>query len=457
MAGIGFELRKLLSRNNYLNIFQAYAVAGLISTGPLMISILGIFMIGLLTIDNTLDKLFIGKFQVSITYLMACSLIFTSPFQFMISRYIADRHYEKNYKAVLPNIFGVMLIVTVTSGLVGIIITSLLMESSYHYSILLVVGFVILSNIWIIVLLLSALKEWKSIVLAFFVGYTVTVVAAYLLSAYQEEGLLAGFILGHAILMLYLLRLITNYYSANVLLDFDFIHSKRVYYILALTGLIYNIGIWADKFLFWFNPDTSEKAIGFLRYSPIYDLPIFLAYLSIIPGMAVLLVRIETDFVEKYKEFYDAINGSATLDEIKRLKSKMIYTIKQAIYEIFKVQGMTVIILIGTGEHLLKLLSIPEVYKPLLSICLIGVGVQVVFMSILNVLFYFDQRMLAFKLSVLFLIANVSFTAITQYLGPSYYGYGFVLSLTLSSIVGFLVLSRKLDALEYETYMIRSS
>jgi uncharacterized membrane protein len=375
----------------------------------------------------------------------------------MISRYIADRHYEKRYEVILPNVFGVMLLVTVASGLIGLIITSLLMESSYIYKILLVIGFVILCNIWIIVLLLSALKEWKSIVLAFFVGYTVTVVSSYLLSVYQEEGLLAGFILGHAILMLYLLKLITDNYSANKLLAFDFLNSKQVYFILALTGLIYNIGIWSDKFLFWFNPDTSKSAVGFLRYSPIYDLPIFLAYLSIIPGMAVFLVRIETDFVEKYKEFYNTINDSGTLEEIKRLKSNMIYTIKQAIYEIFKVQGMTIIILIGTGEHLLKLMSIPEVYKPLLSICLIGVGVQVVFMSILNVLFYFDQRVVAFKLSLLFLLANVSFTAITQYLGPSYYGYGFVLSLTLSSIVGFLILSRKLDMLEYETYMIRSS
>jgi uncharacterized membrane protein len=457
MAGIGFELRKLLNRTNYLNIVQAYSVAGLISSGPWIISILGIFVIGLLTTDNTLDKLFVGKFQVTITYLMACSLIFTGPFQFMISRYVADRYYEKKYDIILPNILGVMLLVTVTSGLIGFVITILLLDSSYIYNVLLVIGFVILNNIWIIVILLSALKKWKSIVIAFFAGYTVTVLTAYLLSVYQEEGLLAGFILGHTILMLYLLRLITNNYSAKKLFAFDFMSSKQVYYILALTGLIYNIGIWVDKFLFWFNPDTSEKAVGFLRYSPIYDLPIFLAYLSIIPGMAVFLVRIETDFVEKYKEFYSAINESGTLDEIKRLKSSMIYTIKQAIYEIFKVQGMTIIILIGTGEHLLKLMGIPEVYKPLLSICLIGVGVQIVFMSILNVLFYFDQKILAFKLAALFLIANVFFTAITQYLGPSYYGYGFVLSLTLSSIVGFLVLSKKLDMLEYETYMIGSS
>ena len=37
----------------------------------------------------------------------------------------------------------------------------------------------------------------------------------------------------------------------------------------------------------------------------------FLAYLSIIPGMAVFLLRMETDFVEQYRKFYAAINEGA--------------------------------------------------------------------------------------------------------------------------------------------------
>ncbi|MFX5494607.1 exopolysaccharide Pel transporter PelG, partial [Acinetobacter baumannii] len=73
---------------------------------------------------------------------------------------------------------------------------------------------------------------------------------------------------------------------------------RQVFVSLLLTGLCYNLGIWIDKFIFWFNPSTSDLGIGPLRASILYDLPIFLAYLSIIPGMAVFLVRIETDFAE---------------------------------------------------------------------------------------------------------------------------------------------------------------
>ena len=79
--------------------------------------------------------------------------------------------------------------------------------------------------------------------------------------------------------------------------------------------------------------------IGPLRASILYDLPIFLAYLSIIPGMAVFLVRIETDFAEWYERVYEAIRGGETLQHIGLLKEQMILAIRQGLLEICKVQG----------------------------------------------------------------------------------------------------------------------
>ena len=46
MAGIGFELRKLLNKRSYTGLLQAYAYAGIISSGPWVLSIVGIMLIG---------------------------------------------------------------------------------------------------------------------------------------------------------------------------------------------------------------------------------------------------------------------------------------------------------------------------------------------------------------------------------------------------------------------------
>ena len=50
MAGIGFELRKLLRRDSLLGLLQAYTYAGLISSGPWVLSILGILLVGILSL-----------------------------------------------------------------------------------------------------------------------------------------------------------------------------------------------------------------------------------------------------------------------------------------------------------------------------------------------------------------------------------------------------------------------
>lgn len=51
MAGIGFELRKLLKKQTYGGLLQAYAYAGIISSGPWVLSIVGILLIGVFSLS----------------------------------------------------------------------------------------------------------------------------------------------------------------------------------------------------------------------------------------------------------------------------------------------------------------------------------------------------------------------------------------------------------------------
>jgi uncharacterized membrane protein len=256
--------------------------------------------------------------------------------------------------------------------------------------------------------------------------------------------------------MLYLmLSLIVNEYEADILISFDFLDKTRVFYSLAAVSLFYNLGVWADKFIFWFNPVTSDAVIGPLRASIIYDPPIFFAYLSIIPGMAVFLLRMEADFVDKCEAFYTAVRNGGTLSEIRLLKKSMIETIKLGFVEIFKVQAITAGILIFSAEQVLTSFNISINYRILFSIDVAAVGIQVVLLGIFNVLFYLDKRYSVLGLTLLFFISNVILTLWSQHLGPSYYGYGFAISISLTTLVGFIVLNNKLIRLEYETFMLQ--
>ena len=50
MAGIGFELRKILSRDSYTATLHAYVYAGLISSGPWVLSIISVMLVGIISI-----------------------------------------------------------------------------------------------------------------------------------------------------------------------------------------------------------------------------------------------------------------------------------------------------------------------------------------------------------------------------------------------------------------------
>jgi uncharacterized membrane protein len=457
MAGIGFELRKLLEKDSYYGLIQAYAYAGIISSGPWVLSIVGILFVGFLSLGVVYPHASIVQFQVSVTYLILSSLILTGFIQLGFTRFIADSLFKKLDKQVLPNFNGMLLIVTSVSGVCGLLAVFLFFSGmSVTYRLLMLSGFVILCAIWVATIFLSGMKQYKEIVVLFAIGYTVTVLGALLLRSQGMEGLLLGFVIGHFVLLVGMVTLTLRTFPLDdKTLAFDFMRPGAMYISLIWSGFLYNLAVWADKLMFWYYPDTSQHIIGPLRASLIYDFPIFMAYLAIIPGMAVFLVRIETDFVEYYEKFYDAVREGGSLDHIENMRDNMLFTVRQGLFEIFKIQALAVLLVFVLGERLLNWLGISTLYLPLLYVDVVAAGLQVVLLGILNVFFYLDKRHIVVFLCVLFLTSNIILTALSLHMGASYFGYGFALSLLITVLTGMQLLSRKLDLLEYETFMLQ--
>jgi uncharacterized membrane protein len=454
MAGIGFELRKILARDSYSSTLRAYVYAGLLSAGPWVLSIISVMLIGIMSIGVVFPEMLVRQFLVTTTYLFATSLIVTGGLQVFFTRFVSDRLFEKKPHVILPNLLGIMLISTIGAGLLAFVLLWWLFDQPFLYRLLVLTNFVTLCNLWLVIIFLSGMKQYNRILLTMLGGYSLMVVSSFLLRPWGLNGLLFALLLGHATLLFVFLFDILREYRAEKLIAFDFLDRKQVFLSLLLSGVCYNMGIWADKFIFWFNPMTSEQIIGPLRASMLYDLPIFLAYLSIIPGMAVFLVRIETDFAEWYERLFDAVRDGQTLQHIQQLKSEMTIAIRQGLQEICKVQGITVVLLFLFAPKLLEWLGISHFYLPLFYIDLIGVSFQMLLMALLNVFFYLDKRAIVLELSALFVLLNIALTLLSQYLGPSFYGYGFTVSLAICVLLGMMRLNKSLDDLEYNTFML---
>jgi len=453
MAGIGFELRKLLKDRTYANIVEAYGYAGILGSGPWIISIIGIIGINFLKYPENISPSSIVQFQVSITYIIALSLIFSSIAQHGFTRYVADVLFDKRADKIMPNFNGMLLLMTLCAGVLGAALVGFLLPNeAFAYKVLCGSTFVVLCDIWFVANLLSGLKTYKTLCFIFFAGYATAIIVGYSFSLYGLSGLMVGFFCGQFVILLGLNFSLYGSYSSDRLIEFDFLKPNKMFLSLVFASLFYNLGIWADKFIFWYMPTTGHEIIGRMNCSPIYDVPIFLAFITIVPGMAIFLFYMETDFSDYYDKYYAAVREGATLEQIISYRYSLVASAKNGIYSVVKIQAVVVFLIFALGEYIVSWLNISSYYLYLLNINVISASLLVIFLSLLNIAFYLDKRAWALILSALFFAGNCLFTFVTLHLGVFYFGYGFMASLMVVCVVGASLLNHAFDQLEYEAF-----
>ena len=456
MAGIGFEIRKILNRDSYFALVRAYTYAGLISSGPWVLSILGLVAIGILAVHIKMPTLLISQFQVTVTYLTMSSLILTGVMQLSFTRWVSDQLYVKRTNGIVPNFAGVLLVTNVVAGTLAILLVFVsFRQETVIYRMLLVAGFVTMCDIWIATIFMSGLKFYKTVVVLFGGGYAISVALAFALSSNGLEGLLAGYVVGQFMMLMGMVFVILRSFPAERLIAFDCFKRGAMYTSLMAVGVLFNFAIWADKIVFWVAEQTSNAVIGPLRASVIYDMPVFLAYLGIIPGMAVFLVRFETDFVDWYDKFYNAVRGGGSLEEIARMRNAMVSAVRQGLFDIMKIQTLSVLLLVVFAPTIFNELSISPLYLPLFYVDAVGASLQVALLAVMNVFFYLDKRREVLITVVMLSLLNVFLSVLTLRLGVAYYGYGFAFAMLITLVFALRMLEYKLGRLEYETFMLQ--
>lgn len=455
MAGVGFSLSTLGRRGGYAGTLQKYGAAGVISCGPWLLSVFSMLLIGTLARHLVAEPRAIERFQVSVTWLFALSLIVSGPLQLQLTRFIADRMYEKREAEIAPNLFAALVLMSSIAGVLAAAAAPLFVGEPLGFRLLFGVAFVTLCNVWLMVGVLTGLRRHLGVLAVFGLGYLVTVGAALALARFGELGLMGGFALGQAALLVAGLRLISRELESRRPVAWDFIKPRALRYDLLAIGLFYNLSIWIDKALFWFDSETSRAVLGPLRGSDVYDLPIFLAYLTIVPGMAVFLVRVETDFAARHAAYYAAVRDGAPLLQIEELCDRMAGAARRAFTDLLQVQGLTVLICLGLGPWLLALFGISELHLPLFYVDTLGVGMQVMLLTATSILFYLDRRREVATITLMLLCINGVATWVSRELGPMFYGYGFGLAMTVTSLTAILILDRILRHLVRDTFMLQ--
>ena len=449
MAGIGFQLQKLIEDESFLKKAKAYIYASIITSGPWILSIICLGLIGVLSGKFTAG----GKFyivSITIVYTFAFSLIFTGPVQFTLTRYLADKEYLKQKDKMLSALFTALIISLIISLALSLP-WYYLSEGTIVYKITGILLFVTVCAIWTMMDFLSCSKNYTGIISAFFIGSVISLVLSPILGGiYGTDGSIAGYAIGQLVILSSLLFFIIREFPYNGIYNREFMKYFRLFPYIFFTGLFYNLGLWIDKLIGWFF--LGGNIYGNFKAYTVYDTPVFIAYLSIIPSLAYFLIQSETRFYLAHRRFFDSISQER-LQIILQNKINLIAILKDSIIKLFIVQfissaaGFILSDLIGAwfGLSAQSILS--------LRLLFFAAGGQVMFLYIIIFLMYFDMSRLGFSLVALFFGLNLGLNILFLYFPYLPMGTGYLAAISFSFFAGLFLLLYSVSDIEYNIFM----
>ncbi len=450
MAGIGFELRRLLvDEPGLLSKIRGYVCAGLVSSGPWLMTMLSLWVMSLFRsrLTNIAD---FDDFRALVTYAFAFSLITVGTLQMAVTRRLADVLYRREYERVLPAFAA-------TLGAVGLVQTTVALLFGWLAGfeaatiVLFAALYVVISLTWVALIWLSCIRQYDQIFAAYLLGMGVSFATMKLLDTRAGiASALAAYTAGQALTLAWLLRLIVRGTEAAGKRDFSIFQGLKTYPDLVLIGLFYSTAIWIDKIVFWFVDGVGTHPA--IRFHPLYDTCCFLAYITVLPSLALNLVHIETSFYERYRSYYAAILAGMPLHELEQRRQEMTTSLREGAVRLVRIQGAVSLVCIVLAPQIVDVLALPEAAIRTFQLACLGAMFHVLLLITTLVLLYFDLRRTALTSCLLFLVLNGTFALSSLRLGVHTYGLGYALASLIALTTALVSLCRGVRNLDYFTF-----
>jgi uncharacterized membrane protein len=451
VAGIGFRLKRLIAEETYGGWLRAHLYGAVLSAGPWLLSICTLGTLALLS-RELIGDLAQARFQAVVVYTYTFSLITTGAAHMVVTRQLADELYLGRIESLVAS-YRVTIGATALVHLVlGALVYGLVPGLDLGLRVFGVMLLVVVSCTWMIMIFLGAAQDYASVVAAFFAGNAVSLLAALALGQRAgTDGYLAGFLVGQAGILFVLCARVEREFTSTREAAAPGLRAAFAHYPeLIAAGLFYNAAIAVDRVLFWMGP-TGRPIVGWFRAS-LYDTPIFLCYLSVVPSLAIFLVSVETDFYDRYRAYYGVVTKHGTLRQVLEAKREMAKCLREGLRRVLVVQTPVTLLLMVLTPWIAEALRLERLQLGILRCGLVGALLHALCLFGGIILLYFDRRRAAAEVAAVFFFANGLFTAVTLLVGPRLYGLGYPLAALLGCAWAYHRLEQTLDDLEYLTF-----
>lgn len=449
MAGIGVKLNRIYHKNTITTNIIGFFYSTVVTIAPVLVVIINLMLMQKVLKFNTVRYIDRELFSCTVLYVFIFSLLTTSPFNAVLSRYMSDVIFEERYEDVLP---------CHRVGLLTNICFSCLFAIPFCFWEHLVGGvpiyyvftgyccFVSLVMVFYNMLYLSICKEYRLISFYFLMG----MVTSFLLSVFLR------YVCKVSITYSMLLALAVGFFLTAVL-EWAKIHQffpdnseeyKRVfeyfqkYWQLILINFLYTLGLFIHNFVFWGTDMAMHLVRTFVCNQP-YDMATCLAMFTNISASVIFISRVEMYFHERYRAYADAVFGGRGID-IRNTRKRMFRQLGSELMTLVRLQFIVsvfiylifVIFLPGRGYAGLVMRIYP----------MVAAGYFVLFLMYSEIIFlyYFEDLNGALLTAGSFCAGTFLASLVSVNLPHIFYGVG----VWAGSVIGFVVAYMRLQWME---------
>jgi len=453
MAGIGFELRRLFRKEGLLNNIRAYAYSSMTTVGAMILCTTLILVIQRLMGMHNSSHADWELYIATVAYVFIFSIVLTSGIGIVITRYIADSIYVKQYSKLMSSYIGALSIMLPLSSIIALLFLYNV-DATFSYKVGAFLFFIFMVIIWIQNVYLSALKDYVRIFRGFLIGAIVAIGTSWLLMSVVKLAIIdaAFFGIDTGLFLICLLTAI-HFKQKFPMLDnkkyFEFLTYFKKIPLLFINGCLVYSGIYLHNFVYWFT--EGGQVIGeAYRVNMFYDVPVFFAFITVLPTLVMFVVVLETSFFEKYKMFYLQILNGGTIKSIQQSKNEMNKTLMKEIGFLMEIQLVFTVLSLGIGILLFPRIGFTMEQLDLFIILALAYYLYIIYFSLVHILMYFDDQKGILLTSVVFFVLNIVFTFIMKDIGLD--GLGMFIAAFIAVVVIFLRLVYVLKNINYFTF-----
>lgn len=451
MAGIGFELKKLFSKKGIFALIRAYGYAGVVCTGSMLLGMILLLGIQAIAKFGGVAKEEQELLVCMITYTLLASLFVTNLLSMVTTRYAADMLYSKEDNRIMPSFYGSLAVMFVIGGLLygGFLLVS---GVEAEYKLCCFILFMELVVVWTQINYLTAVKDYKGILLTFLVSVASALLAGYVLvmaGASAIISLLLAVILAYGIMMVWYYGILITYFPKGKGNPFDFLRWIDKYPQLVGIGSFIGIGLFMHLVLMWASP-IGEQIKGLFYGAPGYDVPALFAFLSILITTINFVTSVEVNFYPKYKIYFGMFNYGGSLIDIERAEEEMIRTLEKELSYTFAKQFFTTVVFIVGGTLLIPKLpfGFTEEMLGIYRVLCVGYAFYAAGNCIMLMSLYFADNNGALFSTGIYAVCSVAGTVLSIVGDSRYYGFGFLLAgivFTGAALLRLILFTRRLS------------